>query len=715
MKRIKIILSVTTLVMTLFIFCLITTTKAAIRYEEGYTPLTNQSTYVDEIKFDQTRGTINTNYFCECAKMAHNANESFMITRIRRITGETNTNILKTIADFRDRYATFEVQYNGEKCFSFKFPFNSLFSNCEIDHVMDINFNDPNDINYQNVERIIISEPETSVYNYYSNVNTSRYEGYEDFILIKTYDVTEIQEIVNSPLNLPSKDVLTKKDIELSSGIKIEGKDNICYGGNYNKEEGKLIDNGVYYLKVIATYNDIKYHIVYKITVTDMISELPRIYITTNRQLTASEIDNHILENNITNYTYDASTYFQFFNVPGIYYINISYNYDDNKYNAKFPVYVTDKSEQKLKTIDNELLKVGYNNKLNQEDFIANLDFSYIEVDEYNIDYSAYDNNSGNVGSYDVSINIRDIYGILYYQVVTIEVYDNICPNVELKEDTKLEYSYLDIVDIEKIINQLEINDISEYSVKHDASNYLNRTDKIGEFVIDVLITDEYLNSTNYQITLKIIDDVVPKIITKPIYASTEVKLDVNTIKSKIYVVDEIDGIISINNIDINDINGYKDNYNIPGTYHFEVIARDNTLNEAYSSFDIIVTDEVIEELNVINIDRNNPFTKEEILSYLIENGYLNPNSNYELVSDYFNTDTYDLDTYSLEITDINTNEKKYFEIKINDSNVKYESMVITDEEKKSNNSSIIIVIAIIAILGITSVILGVVIYKKKH
>jgi hypothetical protein len=514
---------------------------------------------------------------------------------------------------------------------------------------------------------------------------------------------------------LPSKDVLTKKDIELSSGIKIEGKDNICYGGNYNKEEGKLIDNGVYYLKVIATYNDIKYHIVYKITVTDMISELPRIYITTNRQLTASEIDNHILENNITNYTYDASTYFQFFNVPGIYYINISYNYDDNKYNAKFPVYVTDKSEQKLKTIDNELLKVGYNNKLNQEDFIANLDFSYIEVDEYNIDYSAYDNNSGNVGSYDVSINIRDIYGILYYQVVTIEVYDNICPNVELKEDTKLEYSYLDIVDIEKIINQLEINDISEYSVKHDASNYLNRTDKIGEFVIDVLITDEYLNSTNYQITLKIIDDVVPKIITKPIYASTEVKLDVNTIKSKIYVVDEIDGIISINNIDINDINGYKDNYNIPGTYHFEVIARDNTLNEAYSSFDIIVTDEVIEELNVINIDRNNPFTKEEILSYLIENGYLNPNSNYELVSDYFNTDTYDLDTYSLEITDINTNEKKYFEIKINDSNVKYESMVITDEEKKSNNSSIIIVIAIIAILGITSVILGVVIYKKKH
>ena len=120
MKGIKTYLSVTTIVMTLFIFCLINTTNAAISYPEDYSPLTNQATYVDEIKFDTSRNKYNANYFCECAKMAHNANENFKITRIRRIIGETNTNILKTVAEFRYDYSEFNVEYNGVTYFNIK-------------------------------------------------------------------------------------------------------------------------------------------------------------------------------------------------------------------------------------------------------------------------------------------------------------------------------------------------------------------------------------------------------------------------------------------------------------------------------------------------------------------------------------------------------------------------------------------------------------------
>ena len=716
MKRLKIILSVTTIVMTLFILCALTNVNAAYYYPEGYVPISDEEFYVDEIKFDKSANIHYYNMFCNYARMAKNKDESFEITKTRIINGETSTNVLKTVASFDSREATFKVLYNGEEYFNFSIEFsfpNNLFTYYKS---KDIDFNDPTDINYQNVERVSISKPETSLKpNYSSQVDINNYLGYEDFILIKTYDVEEIQEIVDSPINLPSRDVLLKRDIELSSGLKIEGKDNISYGGNYNLEEGKTIDKGIYYLKVTTFYNDITYNIVYKITVTDMISELPRIYISSSKQLKTEDIELHIEENNITNYTYDASTYYENFNNPGIYYIKIKYTYDNKSYDAKFPVYVTSNDNQRIKIKDNSLLKLGYNEILNKEEFLDNIDFDYIEVKECDIDFTEYDSNYNVVGNYDICVKIKDIYNILYIQVIRVEVYDNICPNVSLDELAILEYSYTDIIDIERIIKYINVSDISDYSVTYDASNYLNRTNKIGEFNIDVKVEDIYLNSTNYQIVLKIIDNIPPKIITKPIYASKELMLDNNTIKSKLYVLDEIDGIISNNNIVLNDINGYKDNYYIPGTYHFEVIAKDLSLNEAYSSFDIIVGDEIEEEINKIYIDKNNPFTKEEILSYLIEKGYLNSENSYELYSDYFNVDEYDNDTYSLEVVNTIDNNKEYFEIVITDSNIIYDSIVIEEDEKKSNNSSIIIIIIIASIALIVSGILGVFIYKKKH
>lgn len=716
MKGLKFIMSVTTLVMTLFLLCILNNTEAAsVKYPEGYTPLTANESYVDEIKFNNAVNLYNKNNFVNYSLMAKNLHDRFTITRTRTITGETNTNVLITEAIFELAASTFTVYYNGEVYFSMIFYYEAVISNFEYEDAIDINFNDPNDKNYQNVERVLISAPTTEVSSRdIDNFDLSKYEGYEDFILLKTYEVTEIQEIVDSPINLPSKDVLIKSDIELSSGLKIEGKDNICYGGNYNLEEGKTIEKGLYYLKVTTFYNDIQYNIIYKITVSDMISELPRIYISSKRQLTDNDINNHITENNILNYTYDASTYYEHFNNPGIYYIHIDYTYGNKKYNAKFAVYVLSEDNQRLKIKDNSKLKLGYNELLAKEEFEDNLDFSYIEVDEYDIDYSIYENNYNSIGKYDICINIKDIYGILYIQVYTIEVYDNICPNVDLDENIDLSYSYEDRIDIEKIISYLDISDVSEYSIKYNADDYLNRTTQIGEFIINAIITDTNLNETTYPIKIKIIDDVKPKLITKPVYASTNLMLDNNTIKSYIYARDEIDGTISNDLIEINDINRYKDNYDIPGTYHFEVIVRDNSGNEAYGSFDLIVTDEIIENIDVINVDKNNPFTKDEILSYLIEKGYLEE-GNYELTSNYFELDNYDDETYSLEVTNKDNNEKSYFEIKINDSNVVYDSIVIEEDDIQSSNGSIFIIISIIAVILVTSGILGVIIYKKKH
>ena len=128
MKRLKFILSVTTIVMTLFILCALTSVNAAIKYPEGYMPITDEETYVDEIKFDKSITIYNYNMFCNLARMAKDKGDKFEITKTRIITGETSTNVLKTVATFDNNISEFQVFYNGVEYFycSLEFSFPSL-------------------------------------------------------------------------------------------------------------------------------------------------------------------------------------------------------------------------------------------------------------------------------------------------------------------------------------------------------------------------------------------------------------------------------------------------------------------------------------------------------------------------------------------------------------------------------------------------------------
>ena len=216
--------------------------------------------------------------------------------------------------------------------------------------------------------------------------------------------------------------------------------------------------------------------------------------------------------------------------------------------------------------------------------------------------------------------------------------------------------------------------------------------------------------------TVNIIDDIAPKLIINDINTTVDLLLDENSIKAQIYAIDDIDGRLGSDNITLNDTNAYKYNYDIEGTYMFEVIAKDNSGNEGHGFFNIIVSnneEKINETVNIITLERNNRLNKEEILKYLIAKGYLENDKDYTISSNYFDDEYIELNEYDVEIT--SGNEKYNYQIIIKESDVIYEMSDKKEDNKEDNKVTIIITVTIIGILVAACGILIFIIYKKRH
>ena len=187
--------------------------------------------------------------------------------------------------------------------------------------------------------------------------------------------------------------------------------------------------------------------------------------------------------------------------------------------------------------------------------------------------------------------------------------------------------------------------------------------------------------------------------------------------KSQIYATDEINGKISSDNIIINDINGYKYNYDQVGIYKFEVIAKDASGNEGHGFFNVIVNEEKAgistSNDNIISIGRNIKLTAIDIKNYLIDNGFIDAEGEYELVSDYFDSEIIDKNTYDLEVK--TKDSVKNYQIVIKESEASYEMSNKSENKTDSNNITLIVTLSIIGILVVSSGVLIFIIYKKRH
>lgn len=724
MKRLK-FLSVIMIIVTLFFMGLnINVSASSYNIDSS---LRNKQMEVDEIflkEYDRTTIVKSNTYSLLLDFIATNPadGEGYRIERKRYVYGEFNSDYIKTEAILRSnrgfKFLEFNLYYDD--ILRISVSISTTGYGYRVDNSETINFNDPNNIEYENYTKCKLATPTTKVFplddnNNYNLPDSTSFGEYEDIIAVRSYNILGIKNIKEHINFLSTKQELIKSEITLDTGLVLNNKTNEYYGGDYELDEYGYISEGKHYLKILLIYDDTYYEYIYEIKVLPMILDIPDIYTTIDRQVTESEIFEQINKTGIENYVIDTNDYYKNYNKVGKYYVEVKYIFKHKEYIANLFINVCDIGDNKFKLRNPESLTVGYKDELDLSNLEEIFNFSYFYLDECYADIKEYEINKNIPGEYKIHIIASATNGELYIQTYNVNVIDNEKPIINITSDTKLEYSYIDSIDIDSIINTLDIIDISSYEVDYNADSFINNLNKPGLYPLLIIVKDEFLNESTMELELNIIDDIKPKLVLNDIYVNKGNKLEEQFIKSNIYAYDEIDGKLNNDNIVINDINGYKYNYDIPGIYKFEVSAKDNMQNEAYGSFNIIVNKDEIEESKdnkIIKLNRNNRLTQNELLLYLIDRNYISADIEYEIVSDYFNDEILK-DEYSLVLK--NGEELSNFEIQIIDSDINYEKANEDIKINNTNNITLIITLAIIASLITIGIILVIIIYKKRH
>lgn len=363
--------------------------------------------------------------------------------------------------------------------------------------------------------------------------------------------------------------------------------------------------------------------------------------------------------------------------------------------------------------IHNDLhVVMSYLNKKTMDEILDNVSIVDKTETNYEILDNTYNYDTAAIGQYSFIIAVWDDYQNITVQKVFVDVVDLTAPKIEQIKTTT--FSYKQTLTENDILECFSIDD-SDAIIEINMSEYLSHAGVIGEYNATITATDtsEYHNSSSLDFVIKIEDTIAP-VLAMP----SGIHLDYNTyrteeeIKALFSSDDEYDGNVTAS-IQITDLDGYKDNYDTLGTYRFNVMAMDNSKNEVNATFYIYVEDHTAPVLTidkyVIITERYRPITKEQIVALFNDLGYNLDGSN--VSSECFSLDSLDGE-YDLELS-------------LNDGTIEYD--IITTEKnipisfdspkdtKKNINLALILSLSIGGFLLSVILVMGVIVYKKRH
>jgi len=696
----KIIISVITFVMALFI-CINLNVYAGEYYEEfeypdGYNKISEKdSFYATEIR-GLPEEKVDEEVLRYIIKYNRDGGFQGSIKRTREI--DNSDDYLESRIVLDDDEMEYSLYFNNDLYIEFYYKLGNDFYYYLNNPIL---LSNPTDPNYKNNYRRKINKPnDDKKPNIFSG---SLKIDIESFIMFFDYELKEEKTIDDKLNNIPTFDeIFNNTELMLSSGEIL--KNGFIISSNYEK---RIVGN--YYMIIGYLIDDKYYAISYNIIINDPILQTPDIYVSKNKKLTDNDIRNQIKSTGLKNYNYDADEYFEYYDKPGRYNVFVSYSIDDNIFNFKFRIIVIELGDYEIEIKNKDIFKHEYYNEFDIEDLKERLIYNHIISDTVEIDLSKYEINKNVAGLYPIFIKGYDDLGNLYIQSYMINVLDNVKPNVSLPDDLIYSYSYNDIIDFDYYKYNFIVNDISDYEITYDIPKSLQEGLKIGEYDIIYKIIDIYSNEEQYTIKIKIVDDVAPKIICSNINVDIKEKLDINDLKRNVYAYDEIDGDISLDNITIDDVDSYLNNYDKKGTYKINVMVHDSNNNYSHATYNVIVNNKDTTNKEIY-ISSKYKYTKEELMKYLINQQIIENENDYKLESQYFDNDKLEK-TYDLEIIDENDN-KEIYKLILNDLEINYKD---NEENEKKDNSIIIVISAISGVLIIIIGILIFIIYKKRH
>ena len=355
----------------------------------------------------------------------------------------------------------------------------------------------------------------------------------------------------------------------------------------------------------------------------------------------------------------------------------------NNNFIDEYNDYIGDKLFKSYYLIENDYLNVIDINKFDDLDNIIYSRYFDSFISE-RIIYSDFINKSG---KYNIKIERITADNILYLDNYNIILFDD---NIIKIND--VDVSYNDNLN-EEIINRFIICDYDYIILDYD-SNYEK---ELGSYsgTINIKVLDKINKTINFNIN--VIDDIKPILSKKGnIITNINKRFNENEIKNYIYYIDKTN--CRYEYIDIDD---YKNNYNKPGNYNYDVKVIDEYNNEETINIKIEVLDVINEEDDLISssFDFNKIYTRKEIIEKLVNYNYFNKGDDVYLESDYFKANKNG--TYLLKAT--NKMDTYYFNI-----NYSYE------DSNDNNYLHIIIIVFSIILLSIITIIIVKRIKKNK-
>lgn len=355
-----------------------------------------------------------------------------------------------------------------------------------------------------------------------------------------------------------------------------------------------------------------------------------------------------------------------------------------------------------------------YNNKLTMDEILDNVIISDFSDDyDMHVDSTDYEYETSKTGTYHLRVIANDRSNHYTFQDVIIDVVDIISPVITQNKPIILDYP-ADITE-EDLIEYFDIEEENDYFYSIDLTDYHN---ELGTYSLTLEVNDEYNNESSLDFTVTIVDQKAPNI-------GHLLSINVNNLEytdydqisqlSLLSIVDNYDGDMKDKAI-FNDLDDYQNNYHKPGTYRIQVEVSDTAGNSTSSIIKVNVKDAdypIIEiDKYLIVTEKGSPLTKEEVIELFKSLGYILEDE--DIDGDVFNLTSLDGEydfNYQLE----DTIKDGIISTKIENSEPSIISPQVEKQIEEGMNLTLILIISISSFALITFLVLGIVLYKKKH
>lgn len=267
-----------------------------------------------------------------------------------------------------------------------------------------------------------------------------------------------------------------------------------------------------------------------------------------------------------------------------------------------------------------------------------------------------YDEEALEIGAYSIEAYVINSSGYGSYYKKEIVVSDLSAPTIS---KTSITSSYKTKLSVDDVIEMISPTDYTSYSYEVVADTYTTNYQSIGEYYMNIKLTDSYGNTNTYKIIISSVDDIAPTVLVQNINTTTSDLLTDDEIIASIIVSDKTKCSVSLDRAD------YDNGYTEVGSYKIYVTVTDSSGNSTTSAITInVIADSYIKYYNnTIQIYNDHSLTEEELITFLrsITDYTYDESSTSTIESNYFKT-PYEVGVYDVNLTTTDSSGHEYLE-----------------------------------------------------